>query len=388
VEFASDEDLVTELGRLASSTLKEGGEKFFEDVQKSAQEGKFLDVLTKFLADGNDVIAAEKDAEVAFLLAFSLAKKQTAEAQRDTIVPQMISVLTSSTDDKPQFRLRLLNHAYNILTAPAVRFELFLSILKYAVASQSEASVADVHTDVERLSKAWNVKPEQLREVYKLLRDIFRNRKQAEQAHEWTVKYFELFKNDADASSVADDAVRGIVEAINLNGLYSFDAIVELSPIKQLEKQNPAAWKLLNVFVSGTLDDYRSLDLAPFKAVGLDEQQSETKIRYLTIASVCNESAQVPYASVAKALQIDESEVETYVVNAISDGIVEGRLDQLRRIVNVSRTIQRQFSRTQWVQLNDTLQAWRTNVKGLLQSIDSVREQQFTQHPYSAQVQH
>eukprot|EP01116_Phalansterium_solitarium_P002137 TRINITY_DN1199_c0_g1_i1.p1 TRINITY_DN1199_c0_g1~~TRINITY_DN1199_c0_g1_i1.p1 ORF type:complete len:395 (-),score=59.68 TRINITY_DN1199_c0_g1_i1:127-1311(-) len=389
VDFASAEDISTELARLASLNVsKDASEKFFEDAQKLVQDGKSTELLTKVFSESNSLLSqlSEKDAEAFFLVAFSTLKKLSADVQQP-IVSELISVLTSNAEEKVQLRLKLLNHAYNVLNSvPAVRFALFQAILKYAVASHAEESVANVHADLDRLAKTWDASPDQLREVYRLIRDIFRNRKQAKVAHEWTLKYLAFFKDEADSglAATSEEAVRCIVEAINLPGLYSFDALAELLPIKRLQQSNAAAWNLLSVFVSGTLDDYRRsltpANLEQFTAAGLDEQASESKIRCLTLATLGSQSNQVPYSTVATALQVDESEVESYVVTAISDSVIDARLDQLRRHVSVSRTIQRQFGRAQWAQLNETLQAWKSNVKAILQSIEAVKDQSVPQH--------
>lgn len=391
VEFASDEDLAVEVARFVSlyaSKEKDAQEKFFQDAEKLAQDGKFADVLSSVVPQINAVIAEapEADAEPALLATLSLLKKLPAEALQ-SFVSQLISVLSSDTENKTQFRLKLLNHAYNILsTSPAARFELFKAILKYALASHNESTVAKSYSDVEALSKSWNVGLEQLREVYKLLRDVAKSRKQLKQAHDCNVKYFELFKVESDAAlaSTADDALRGIVDAVNLPGLYSFDSLLELLPVKRLEQANPGAWRLVNVFVGGTLDEFRALppaDIDQFKAAGLDEEAAVSKLRLLTIATVCSQSNQVPYGSIAKALQVDESEVESYVVSAISEDIIDARLDQLRRAVLVTRTVQRQFTKAQWAQLADTLQTWKTNVRSILASIETVKDQQFASLP-------
>jgi len=383
VEYSSDEDLATELARLASvHASKDTGEKFFEDAQVLISSGKQGELLAKIFAETNSIIdkLPEKDAEPGFLVAFSLLKKLPVDAQ-PPVLSGFISAVTSVVNEKAQFRLKLLNNAYNVITSRASRFELFKSILQYALDSHSESAVASVHTDLDRLSKSWNVSAAQLREVYKLVRDVFRNRNQAQETHDWTLKYLEFFKDESDPAigGTEDEAVRCIVEAINLPGLYSFDSLAGLLPIKRLAQSKPGAWKLLETFVSGTLEDYRGLpaaELDSFKAAGLSADFSENKIRCLTLASLGSQSASVPYSAVAKALQIDENEVESYVVTAIADGVVDARLDQLRRQVNVSRTIQRNFGHEDWAQLSETLQAWKTNVRAILQSIDVVKEQQ------------
>jgi translation initiation factor 3 subunit M len=58
-------------------------------------------------------------------------------------------------------------------------------------------------------------------------------------------------------------------------------------------------------------------------------------MRLLSLATLGSANQEITYALIAKTLQIDESEVESWIITAISDGVVEAKLDQLKRIVTV-----------------------------------------------------
>ena len=69
-------------------------------------------------------------------------------------------------------------------------------------------------------------------------------------------------------------------------------------------------------------------------------------------------------------VQVPVSEVEPWVVRAISRGLVDARMDQTAATVTVTRTIQRDFGSTQWTGLQAKLRAWRDNVGSLLASME------------------
>jgi len=374
VEYASEEDQATELARLLSARAGDKAESSFAEYQKLVEAGDYKPIVRGFLSNADIVSAlAEKDAEPAYLLALSLLKKFS-EEELHNAVAQFVSVVSASVDDKPQFRLQLLNHAFNAVP-PIARCRVFKAILEYSFAIKSDAVL---QTDVERLSKTWN--RIEVRDVYKLLRDGERAKNRLSEAHEWTQKYFRLFTDASDPAlaSLTDEGVRGIVDAINLPGLYSFDTLHDLLPIQRLESERPAVWRLLQVFVSGTLEDFRAFspnDLEQFRNAGLNEAFAVSKLRSLTLATLGSQGQQVAYAALAKALQVDETEVENFVINAIADGTIDARIDQLRRSITVSRGVQRQFSRAQWVELGEKLESWRSNIKLLMQALDSVKDQ-------------
>ena len=56
-------------------------------------------------------------------------------------------------------------------------------------------------------------------------------------------------------------------------------------------------------------------------------------MRLLSLATLgCNER-ELPYSLIAKTLQINENEVEMWVIGAISDNLIAGKIDQLKQIV-------------------------------------------------------
>lgn len=69
-------------------------------------------------------------------------------------------------------------------------------------------------------------------------------------------------------------------------------------------------------------------------------------------------------------LQVPASDVEPWVVRAISRGLIDARMDQTAATVTVTRTIQRDFGSSQWTGLQAKLRAWRDNVGSLLSSME------------------
>jgi len=65
-------------------------------------------------------------------------------------------------------------------------------------------------------------------------------------------------------------------------------------------------------------------------------------------------------------LSIEESEVESWIIKAISTNILDARLDQLRRVAVISRATQRVFTHKQWEQLAERLSGWKENTLALL----------------------
>ena len=58
-------------------------------------------------------------------------------------------------------------------------------------------------------------------------------------------------------------------------------------------------------------------------------------MKLLSLATLAANNSEISYSSIAKALQINEDEVESCVIASISEGVLEAKMDQLKRTVRV-----------------------------------------------------
>ena len=65
-------------------------------------------------------------------------------------------------------------------------------------------------------------------------------------------------------------------------------------------------------------------------------------------------------------------EVEGWVVRGISGGLMDARIDQAAATVTVTRSVQREFSSTQWRSLKDRLETWSGNIGQMLRAMEEV----------------
>jgi translation initiation factor 3 subunit M len=62
-------------------------------------------------------------------------------------------------------------------------------------------------------------------------------------------------------------------------------------------------------------------------------------MRLLSLATLGAANQEVPYSLISKTLQIDENDVENWVITAMSEDVLEARMDQSRRIVTIRYTV-------------------------------------------------
>lgn len=133
---------------------------------------------------------------------------------------------------------------------------------------------------------------------------------------------------------------------------------------------------LLKVFQEGKLEDYQGFVQANGGAakvltpLGLSEEECVRQMRILSLCSLSAEHEEIPYSVVAKTLQLtSEKEVESWVIAAVSSGLLSAKMDQLQQKVMVERCVVRRFDTEQWKLLQTRLRSWKKNVGGVLQGL-------------------
>lgn len=111
-----------------------------------------------------------------------------------------------------------------------------------------------------------------------------------------------------------------------------------------------------------------------FSSRRLDLAACDDKMRMLSLCSLAATRHELPYDDVAAALQIDVADVEPWVVRATSARLLDARIDQLRRLVIVSRAVHRAFGGAdEWKALQVKLGAWKGNVRAMIDALAKAR---------------
>ncbi len=92
-------------------------------------------------------------------------------------------------------------------------------------------------------------------------------------------------------------------------------------------------------------------------------------MRLLSLCSLATEHEEIPYDAIAKTLQVDQSEVESWVIAAVSSGLLSAKMDQLQSVVMVEKCVVRRFGIEQWKILQNRLNVWKNNVESVLNGL-------------------
>lgn len=356
---------------------------------EEAQAAKNYLGLTEQIVASQDLLFHEEfstDTEGCFKLCIALANQlEDATSFYQNYFQSILNTTTSFT----KLRLRITADAFNMIPQECVevRFSGLLQVLKYAAKAGEHRMIQNQMLSVEKLFNASQLTIGQLRKLYLVLIQCLQTNDQQDNEIEqlgYISKYLRTFQQVSDTKELSEAsaiAIQGMVMVIR-SPIASFTAGIDLADlvaIKHLKTTGSAQHlvALLDIFSSQTLTEYLAFSKAHMdvlKEYKLDHELCVSNIRLLSICSFSESSNQeIPYQTITDTLQIEADQVEVWVVKAITSNLIQAKIDQLRQVVLISRSLSRKFDTKEWAQLGSKLKLWKTNIHALLETIQTSR---------------
>lgn len=191
----------------------------------------------------------------------------------------------------------------------------------------------------------------------------------------YLLKALATFDRDNQEELTSDEAqklsLRALRMAISSPTRFDFNDLRSLPSVQALSDSHPVYSQLLDIFTEQDLEDYndfRDEHQGWIENEKLDHERLQRKMRLLTFASLAasTPNREIPYASIAKALQIPDEDVEMWTIDVIRSKLVEGRLSQKQKVFLVHRTTYRVFGEKQWRELGTRVDQFKTVVDRLV----------------------
>lgn len=171
----------------------------------------------------------------------------------------------------------------------------------------------------------------------------------------------ETIAKDAAAIEVAQNATVGAIrDPISLfqeqRGMLDLPAVTALKGSSDTNQTH--LYNLLSIFLSGKLDDFFTFTKEHANILSqydISMEDATKNIRILSLCSLAAEHNEIPYSVIASTLEIDPSEVESWVITAGASGLLVARMDQLEQVVMVEKCVVRHFGIEQWKVLQERL---------------------------------
>ncbi|TPX34812.1 hypothetical protein SmJEL517_g02533 [Synchytrium microbalum] len=364
-------------------TLKQEPENgsFYTSSKELLEKEKFTEVLTQYAKESSVLVNVDpKDFESVYNLLVALIKDATA-----SVIPQLIKYIVdpivATATEKTLLKLRVLSNLYNNLerTSPS-RCDVYQGIVAVAAKGGEVDVLIPTLPLLDAWLAEWSVSADVKRQLFLTISDVLGAHKQyKQQSYEHLLKYLSSFPATPESSPITKPyALRAVTEAIRIPQVLDFEDLVALYAVQALKKDDAPLYDLLNIFLNESLAQYEAFckSHAGFMdSHGLDHEQNLRKMKLLSLATLAtsNVHGEVAYDIIAKNLNIDEDDVEMWIIDAIRAGMIDAKMNQLKRVAVITRSTHRVFGDAEWRQLRDKLKAWRSNLSEVLTVLGSTR---------------
>ncbi|KAH7481675.1 hypothetical protein PRIC1_008108 [Phytophthora ramorum] len=320
-------------------------------------------------------LTAETDVEGAFALLWDVVLALP-EPQAQAL--QLLQVVKGEAQTSPVLRLRVAASLFNKAKGqPQVQLQALLDVISLAASSGNVELVAPYLSQVETLLDTQKLSVDERRVLLLAVADVLEQSGDKLKVLVVLDKFLATFEQ----GQVAKDQAARAAQIVLQNPVASFLARVDLaaSAVVQASLQGSKLLELLDIVSTKTLKEFTAFQKSAggvFTENGLQEAEVADTMRLFTLCTLPTGFQDIPYADVAAALDVDEEDVEKWVVRAITAGLVNAKIDQLARTVTISRSLQRRFGAEQWKEMDAKLQLYKKNVGGLLDIIRNARRAQ------------
>ncbi|KAK6928084.1 eIF3 subunit M, C-terminal helix domain [Dillenia turbinata] len=351
------------------------------EAQECLVMGRWLDLASLVLTSADLVFSkvSDKDLECIFTVICNLVTKTERPDEALEMAKLISAKVTQQPNEKPASRLKILFNLYNLLENPYSRFYVYMKALHLALDGKVTEHIIPSFKKIDSFLKEWNIGVPDQRELYLTISNVLRESKSsAKETFKFQTKYLETFSAE-DAHTVSEakeEAVRTVIEFVKAPDIFQCD-LLDMPAVSQLEKDAKYSLvdQLLKIFLTQRLDAYLDFDAANstlLKSYGLVHDDCVAKMRLLSLVDLgCNDSGQIPYTLIRDTLRINDDEVESWVVKAITTKLIDCKMDQMNQVVIVSRCTERVFGYHQWETLRTKLATWRGNIANVISTIQA-----------------
>jgi len=280
----------------------------------------------------------------------------------------------AQVEGKAHLSFRLLHILFNGYPIEnSFLYDVFCSWTK--VCNLSQNSIRHLPCDLSKIARwieLWGREESCSLNLYRLMYETQYNCGQYKKASEVMISLLECFTNET-ASDARDDAVKCIQRSIMDENTFVFDHLLALAPIQAL--QGELIHTLLGIFVGGSIQDYLKFHEENgnfMEENGLCHDDNIRKMRLLTLVDVIGNQRELSFDDVMKGLEIDESQLEELVIDAIITKLIRGRIDEVNRTIIVSQACQRSFDDGDWNKLAACLSKCKNQLTLVCEQLTSI----------------
>jgi len=173
-------------------------------------------------------------------------------------------------------------------------------------------------------------------------------------------------------SSSGQAVVMVIQQVLKHPQIFVFGELLEAASVKDLaNSQHKPYYDLLRLFASGTYQDYKARSDLP----KLTPPQL-TKLKQLSVVEYAAKNKALSYEKLLSDLDLSNvRELEDIIIDCVYLGLIQGKLDQRKRVFEVQSVIGRDLGQGEVDDMIAQLNTWLSSSESVLKTLDKKIEQ-------------
>ncbi|KAF2725635.1 PCI-domain-containing protein [Polychaeton citri CBS 116435] len=386
------EELVQELAVYLDSLRGEGSTVASEiapliaksEGEEGPKEADRDGVLKKIVTAASALNKApERELQAAYNLLIHLI---TYASDPDIFIARVCQYLsqpvTSSAHNSTGLVLGILASLFNAVEPDdETRFNILLAINSTISNSGNYETLRPQLKNLDGWIAEWELEPDNQRKLFLTISESAAAADETADTYTYLLKALRTTQSSPSTDEARELGLRALKLALLNEKHFDFQDLTSLDSIQALRKSDPVWLELLELFSAENFDDFQDFKEANGSFLsdeGLDEDVLDRKSRLLTLASLAaqaSQTRQLPYSSIAKALQVPSEDVEMWVIDSVRSGLVEGKLSQQKQEFLIHRSTYRVFGDHQWREVASRLENWRSSLTNVLAIIRQQKEE-------------
>ncbi|KAK3995489.1 hypothetical protein QBC44DRAFT_389473 [Cladorrhinum sp. PSN332] len=292
-----------------------------------------------------------------------------------TICGNLLKPVTSSPVHGFTLAANALSAIFNLIDQKdPLRYKVFQQIVRFIRQHGQFELLKPRLKNLDAWFSEWQISEPLQRELLVDVSDAAEDSGDEEEAYHYLLKAIATFDREDQEEIASEEAQRlslkALKMAISSPTRFDFQDLRSLPSVQALNDSQPVYSQLLDIFTEQDLEDYndfRDEHEGWIEKEKLDHDKLQRKMRLLTFASLAasTPNREIPYANIAKALQIPSEDVEMWTIDVVRAKLVEGRLSQKQKVFLVHRTTYRVFGEKQWRELGTRVDQFKVVVDRL-----------------------
>lgn len=384
IDVTASERIAKMLGSLSAD-----GEAFSNECKKYLVDGKVSNVeklVELFLSRHNEIVESDMNTSeyvspisdnvfqgiVSVVLDNTNSNVELMSKLIDNVVTS-IAIKTDNTNAN-KIRLNVMLQVYNMVYHNNIKFKAFIAILKYSIDTKQTFYTSQYYSYAAEWCVSWNLSVTEKRQLYFLFAQVLTTENSLTVALQARINYLKTFTCDAYDSDAQKIAIETIIQAIN-SSLCNFtdrNAILECITPKQLTVVGDinVLLELLRIICLDNVASYEKFAASNKEIMNkysINPDDIFVSMKLLTLCSLAAKEQTLSYQAVATALNVSIDEVESWIVESISQGLLEVSMDQFKQIISVNKCVYRSFGINDWKGLQIKLSQLRANLLNIME---------------------